>query len=46
MARKQRKKLTGAEVGSAFDQAALEMPGPFDLSGRGHEARCTFDRSL
>lgn len=37
---------TGNEIRSAFQQAMLELPGPFNLSGRGHEPRCTLDRRL
>jgi hypothetical protein len=46
MAMTNRKNPTGVEVRAAFAQATKEVAGPFKLSGRGHEARCTFDRRL
>lgn len=38
--------LSGNIVREAFQKAMEECPGPFNLSGRGHEPRCTFDVKL
>jgi len=46
MATKKSKKLTGHDIRAAFVTATQEVSGPFDLKGRGAEARCTFDRRL
>ena len=46
MTKKNRRDPTGNEIRAAFSQAMKEVPGPFNLSGRGCEARCTFDRRL
>jgi hypothetical protein len=40
------KQISGVDVRAAFTQAMEEVPGPFNLKGRGCEARCTFDRRL
>ena len=43
---KNKRDVTGSELRSAFLKAMNDIPGPFNLSGRGHEERCTFNRSL
>ena len=40
------KRLSGNDVRRAFTQANEEVPGPFNLRGRGSEARCHFDKRL
>jgi hypothetical protein len=46
MNRKSKTNAIGAEIRIAFQKASEEVKGPFKLSGRGHEARCTFNRRL
>ena len=39
-------KSIGDEIRRAFEQALEQHPGPYQLAGREHDPRCTFDRRL